>query len=90
MSYDSVRFTKSFEKQFKKVTPVVRQRFYAQLQLFMVQPLSPTLSNHALKGKYMGYRSINITGDIRALYYRDQGSVIFFAYIGTHSQLYGK
>ena len=89
MTYDTVRFTKSFEKQFKKIAPPVQQRFYAQLQLFIVQPNSPILNNHALKGAYKGYRSINVTGDIRALYYRDQGRVIFFAYIGTHSQLYG-
>lgn len=89
MSYDNVRFTKRFEKQFTKVTPRVRKQFDDQLQIFMVDPRNPVLNNHALKGPYRGYRSINVTGDVRALYFRDQGKVIFFAYIGTHSQLYG-
>lgn len=47
------------------------------------------LHDHALKGKYQGYRSINITGDVRALYYEKQdGKIVLFAFIGTHSQLY--
>ena len=89
MSYDTVRFTHNFEKQIIKLRPNVREKFYDQLSLFMIQPNTPLLNNHALKGKYVGYRSINITGDVRALFFRDQGRVIFFAYIGTHSQLYG-
>jgi addiction module RelE/StbE family toxin len=89
MIYDTVEFTKSFEKQFKKLSPAVQQKFYRQLELFMLRPRDPMLNNHALKGKYEGFRSINVTGDVRALFFRDQGRVVFFAHIGTHSQLYG-
>ncbi|MFO0971031.1 MAG: type II toxin-antitoxin system mRNA interferase toxin, RelE/StbE family [Candidatus Saccharimonadales bacterium] len=48
------------------------------------------LRDHALTGKYRGYRSINITGDIRALYYeKEDGRIVIFAFLGTHGQLYG-
>ena len=89
MIYDKINFTKNFEKQLAKARPQVANKFYEQLRIFEVRPHDPMLNNHALKGQYQGFRSINVTGDVRALYFRDQGKVIFFAYIGTHSQLYG-
>lgn len=43
-----------------------------------------------LSGNYSGFHSINITGDIRALYEEIDGSYVIFEFIGTHSELYGK
>lgn len=88
MIYDHIHYTKNFEKQIKKVRPQIAHQFYERVRLFEIKPNDPMLNNHALRGKYEGYRSINVTGDVRALYFRDQGKIIFFAYIGTHSQLY--
>jgi len=46
------------------------------------------LNNHPLKGKYADCRSINIGGDLRAVYkYTDENSCVFIK-IGTHSELY--
>ncbi len=59
--------------------------------LFLKNPLHDQLRNHALKGKWQGYRSINITGDWRAVYreYKDgEETVILFKAIGTHSEIY--
>lgn len=39
-----------------------------KLRLFMDDPFSPLLNNHALQGEVAGLRSINISGDWRALY----------------------
>jgi len=42
-----------------------------------------------LVGELRGYRSINITGDWRAIFMEiDGGKIIYFVAIGTHSQLY--
>jgi len=46
------------------------------------------LRDHQLKGKYKQYRSINITGDYRALYLL-RGDEAIFDVVDTHSQLYG-
>ena len=54
----------------------------------MLNPFDITLRNHALKGKYLGYRSIDVTGDVRLLYKQQNGDIYIFAFIGTHSQLY--
>lgn len=45
----------------------------------------PVLRNHQLKGKYKGYRSIDVTDDVRALYLQKEHEAIFDA-VGTHSQ----
>lgn len=56
--------------------------------IFKDNPLDFRLRNHALKGKYLGYRSIDISGDVRALYKVRGNTLIVFGFIGTHSQLY--
>lgn len=84
----NISYSKTFIKQAKRLKPELRQRLQARIQLFGNNPLHITLRNHALKGKYKEYRSIDITGDIRALYLQKDDEAIFDA-IGTHSQLYG-
>ncbi|MES2971639.1 MAG: type II toxin-antitoxin system mRNA interferase toxin, RelE/StbE family [Patescibacteria group bacterium] len=82
--------TKHFDKQYKKLRVAVKQRFQERIEVFKVNPLDPELRNHAIKGKkYQGHRSIDITGDIRALYAEKDGEMIIFGFIGSHSQLYG-
>lgn len=83
-----IRTTKSFDKQYSRLTAKNQQRFKEKLQLFQANPFDPELRNHPLKGKHLGYRSIDVTGDIRALYTVKGDTVIIFGFIGTHSQLY--
>jgi len=45
------------------------------------------LNNHSLSGEWRGYRSIDITGDIRAVY-RIENEINLFVAIGSHNQLY--
>lgn len=89
MLYHQIQFTKDFTRQFKVLSRNQKDRFYERLQLFKNDPQSRVLRDHALKGTYKGYRSIDIQGDLRALYYVQGDRVIIFAFIGSHSQLYG-
>lgn len=75
-------------KQAKKLSPDVRQRLLERVRIFSKNPLHPALRNHSLKGKYKKYRSIDVAGDVRALYLQQEDEAIFDA-VGTHSQLYG-
>lgn len=84
----TIAYSKSFIKQAKKLSPELRGRLYERIKLFSENPLHPLLRNHALKGKYRHYRSIDVTGDVRALYLQRDTEAIFDA-VGTHSQLYG-
>ncbi len=79
----------TFKKQYKKLPKHFQQQFDDRLKLFISDPTNPTLRIHPLIGKYHGYWSMNINGDLRALYLRKNQQVIMFALIGTHSQLYG-
>lgn len=81
-------YSKAFIKQAKKLSPELRKKLQEKIKIFIGNPLDSSLRNHALKGKYKEYRSIDITGDVRALYFQQDDEAVFDA-IGTHSQLYG-
>jgi addiction module RelE/StbE family toxin len=83
-----IKFTKQFIKQFKHLKPTQQQRFYDRLTLFEHNHHASILRNHALKGKYLGFRSIDISGDLRALYTVKADTIIIFGFIGSHAQLY--
>lgn len=88
-----IDYSKTFDKQLRKSPLKIKKAFRNRLELFLKQPFHPILNNHPLKGNLLGYRSINITGDWRALYSErseNRSKVIIFEIIGTHSQLYKK
>jgi addiction module RelE/StbE family toxin len=81
-------YKKRFEKQLKKLPLNIRERFYERLNLFIDNHSSPILNNHSVDMIYPGCRSINVTGDYRAIY-EEVGVTAYFIQIGTHSELYG-
>ena len=83
-----IRFHKNFEKQYKKLRRNDQLQTTERISLFLKDEFNPILNNHPLLGKYKGYRSINITGDIRALYRYQEPSVCIFVIIDAHSNLY--
>jgi len=82
-----IRYQKSFLKDFKKLDLKIRKKFLEKQKRFLKNPLDPILNNHTLNGEFKDFRSINITGDYRAIYFRDDG-IYYFVRIGKHSQLY--
>lgn len=83
-----IETTKAFDKQYVKLNEKVKIAFKARAEIFKNNPFDSRLRNHALKGKYLGYRSIDVTGDVRALYTIQGDLVIIFGFIGSHSELY--
>jgi len=84
-----IRFHGNFKKNYKKYSFKIQKNIDARLRLFEINPFDRILCNHALKGKYNGYRSISISGDIRAVYKIVSSLEVVFVEIGSHSQLYG-
>lgn len=84
-----VSFHKNFDKQFGKLPNKIQQKTVARIQLFRTQPFARILNNHALGGKYSDSRSIDITGNYRAIYEPLTNELALFIDVGTHSQLYG-
>jgi addiction module RelE/StbE family toxin len=83
-----IETTKTFDKQYSKLNDKTKTIYKNRIVMFKSNPFDFRLRNHVLKGKYLGYRSIDITGDVRALYTVKGDIVIIFGFIGTHSQLY--
>lgn len=81
------RFHKNFKKKYKRLPPKMQERFYERLELFLSDPYNATLNNHSVEKAFPDCRSINITGDYRAIF-KDQGNVVIFIIIGTHAELY--
>lgn len=85
----NVRFHQNFIKSYRKRSPKIQKATDKRLLLFEKNTFSPILENHQLIGKFTGYRSINITGDFRAIYKEISRDEIIFVLLGTHSELYG-
>lgn len=84
-----VQYSSTFKKQYKKLSAKLQAQFDQRLHLLLSAPNSPRLRVHPLRGKYIGYWSMSVTGDLRALYLRQGTEIIIFSLIGTHSELYG-
>ena len=80
---------KQFNKAYARLPEKVKVKFKQRRNLFLENDYTSLLQNHTLAGKYSGFRSINITGDFRAIYYLIEKDLAVFVNIGTHSQLYG-
>ena len=83
-----ISFHRGFTKGFKKNNVKTQKKFQERLIIFEKDEFNPILNNHALTGKYKGYRSINVTGDLRAVFKEDDDQVLFVK-IDSHSNLYG-
>jgi addiction module RelE/StbE family toxin len=83
-----VRYHKKFLKSFDKLPKEIKGKFEQRLKIFFQDPFSSLLNNHSVDYTYPGLRSINITGDFRALYEIKDENLIVFMRIGTHSELY--
>ncbi|MEK7495054.1 MAG: type II toxin-antitoxin system mRNA interferase toxin, RelE/StbE family [Patescibacteria group bacterium] len=87
----NIRFGKKFAKQYSKCPVKIKKALSLRLEIFKKNPFHPILNNHSLIGRYLQNRSINITGDWRAIYsevIENKEKVAIFLALGTHSQLY--
>lgn len=78
-------FLKAYINQPKKI----QKKFKEKRNLFIKDMFHPLLGNHSLSGEYKGCRSINVTGNIRAIFYVKSNGGVVFINMGSHSELYG-
>ena len=84
-----IRYHKSFDKKFLKLSHKLQAKCKERISLFLSDSFHSLLNNHGLQGKYVGCRSINITGDYRAIYKLLADDLVLFINVGTHPELYG-
>jgi addiction module RelE/StbE family toxin len=81
-----------FLKNYLKLPVKIQDRTDDAILVFAKNPHDDTLRNHTLKGKYQGFRSIDVTGDYRIVFREcsdGQYELVELTRVGTHSQLYG-
>ncbi|KKU90728.1 hypothetical protein A2702_02860 [Candidatus Amesbacteria bacterium RIFCSPHIGHO2_01_FULL_48_75] len=83
-----IDFAERFIKQLRKAPKSVQKSARERIEIFASDRFHPLLNNHVLSGKYQGYRSINITGDWRAVFRMIDNNTVYFEMLGTHSKLY--
>jgi mRNA-degrading endonuclease YafQ of YafQ-DinJ toxin-antitoxin module len=69
----------------------MKAAFAQTVDLFLADPQNPFLRNHSLRDKFEGFRSINVTEDMRAVFKESKSGkrrVITFHMLGTHDELY--
>jgi addiction module RelE/StbE family toxin len=79
---------KGFKKQYNKLRESEKKKFKARRNLFLQNQFHSLLNNHALLGEYKGYRSINVSGDLRVVYELVGKDVVYFITIDSHRNLY--
>lgn len=58
-----IEYTTLFNKQ-RKIVPIeIKVAFKEAFDLFLDNPNHPSLRNHALREKFTGFRSIDVTDD---------------------------
>jgi len=83
----NIKFHKNFKKALKKQPIKIQLKFKDKFKLFENDQFHYSLNNHALSGKFIGWRSFDITGDLR-VHYEEYSETIVFMDIGSHSALY--
>lgn len=81
------RYSSRFKKQYKKLHFGIQNIVDQKLQLLATDQYHPTLRNHALQGRFKGYRSIDIQSDLRVVYKQEE-DFLYLRAIGSHSELY--
>lgn len=84
----SILLHKHFEKRYAKLSKKFKEAFRERKNLFLEDMHNPLLETHALHGRYKGYQSFNVTGDIRVVYKEEEKDIFLFTDIGTHPELY--
>jgi len=64
----TIQYMPKFKKQYKKLPRKFQLQFDERVYLFALDPINPKLRVHPLKGKFAGYWSMDVSGDLRALY----------------------
>lgn len=87
-----IAYDPNFLKRFKKTNVRIRKKVKENVLLFSQNPNNPSLNNHPLKKEFLGYRSIDITNNWRAIYKEakiNKENGTYFVTLGTHKELYG-
>lgn len=85
-----IDFAKSFKKSYKKLSAEDKELFSKiSLRLANNESLEQKYNDHALKGKYLGFRECHLKPDLLLIYQKQEDKLILYCLdIGSHSELF--
>lgn len=84
----NVNFSKTFDKQFSKLSMSQKQSIRDAIELFSENSQDNALRNYPLKDKWASYRSITADEDLRLHYRIVNNNTALFVAVGSHNQLH--
>ena len=85
----SIRYTKRFRKQYRKLAKKDQRRTDNVIALFIKNPFDPQIKNHALTGQLKGKRAISAGFDLRIVF-KIEGdyTIVLMLSVGPHEKVY--
>ena len=85
-----IDFSNVFKKSYKKLNKKDRELFAAiSLKLANNEILEPKYKDHALKGKFIGFRECHLKPDLLLIYQKQEDKLVLYCLnIGSHSELF--
>lgn len=80
-----IRYSRKFEKQFKKLPKHIKEAFLEIEETFRLNPFNSKLKTHKLHGKLREFFAFSVTHDYRVIFSFDGDKIVIFLIIGTHS-----
>ena len=84
----NLKFTKTFEKNLKKLSPKEQKAVAAKLNLLIQNPFYPSLRTKKVQGLDNVFE-MSVNMDIRILWQYDNGIIILLLDIGHHKDILG-
>lgn len=90
MTKYEIEFSRDFKKSLRKL-PIKEQELVAVIvdKLANDETLELKHKDHALKGKYVGFRECHIKPDLLLIYQKQQDKLILYCFrVGSHSEIF--
>ncbi|MFH0857777.1 MAG: type II toxin-antitoxin system mRNA interferase toxin, RelE/StbE family [Candidatus Magasanikbacteria bacterium] len=84
MIVKEIKYSRKFQKEFRKLPNKIIQIAIKKEQIFIENPLHPSLRLHELHEKLMEVWSLSLTGSYRIIFKRMENGDILFISVGTH------
>lgn len=83
-----IRTTLYFDRRFKKLPKVIKDKAKIREDIFKIDPFDPRLETHKLHGKQKEERSYSINRSYRISFIFLNRNKVLYLNIGTHDELY--
>lgn len=83
-----IRTTAHFERRYKKLPQVIKEKAKKQEKLFVADPFDSRLVTHKLHGKDQGKWAYSVDYDYRIKFNFVSDNTVLYVDIGTHDEVY--